>query len=1138
MKHLSRKYFERMGEPLGDSVTRKGPDGRMTYGGGGGGGSSNPDTRYANLDQLYGTQNQASQFMLNNAMPYIPNLTENSAGMVDDAMDGTLAKQMSEQAGNNAQSSLGAALDANNRNMQRYGIKFGANRALSEANRNAIMGAGMKVGEMNKATAAAEDMKWNRNANFYGQVMGMNNGAMQGMSSAGAGMNSMNAQQSANDRANAQGYGQAGQAFSNALFKADGGEVKAPKLAKGGDAWAAYKAANPVQVSSGSGSGGGRSSGAGMFIGGAMPALAGNALKDVLNLDGKGGKIVKNIGKVQDWYKNYQNMQQMNESLNQAPDYANGQLDVPDMTGFDSATMEVGGGAASEVGGGAATELGGDVAVNTGTDATVSAGSEVGASVAADFGSNISAGGADMATSYWAADGGYISKKRAQRFAFGGMPSMQKMSVADNGQVAQNDTNKSMSIVNMDDQKKPVNATHSGAGGGNGYTTGMGEGSDNDPDGFGKEGADNRHFMGSAILSYFLPKGTGGIVADVIHPVMEPVTRTLVNTGHSITGNSAGAMMVDPQGTMASGKYSPDTIMQDWATEHGKITAGASVLAGDPITAGIAGKLGGLFADGGEVEPTQRADYTPGGEVRGPGTETSDDIPAWLSDGEYVINADAVKLIGKDKLEAINNKGLEVREKKKLFSGGVPRLAGGGFLGGNLGIALGAGVDQWNKQQAIDLQREQVELQRQASARAERADERTADEFKWKQSDRQNQESLQNKLKEVSQSQTAFDANTARTASDAIGAARDQGVLSPDVEKAVQLNTKQDAAKIRPNFDQEYVNAFRDFGRLDQAATLEKLQRERAAGEQLVNSISDPALKVVAPLSPVDIAKTDAALRGRADAQEARLRQIEMNQRYGAGRGSSSRSSSGNGNSANKDVERGYKLIEDTYHKDASFQGASKESPPVLGPDLRPIANTMYGELLQAGVPVDRAAMQAINLAKAAKGVPGAEYKTDVTINPLTGGYQVQVKNLANEAETTLHKNIGNPTAFMGGDQRALAILRGNAAAEFAQRKGMDVRELANLSNDQIKALAESARKAGKDGNVAEQQLRLFSEHAKEYVKANPAKQEKPASQPSGQFLQGNSEFNGAWDRLTNWATPSGRAAAERKRVLDELNPQ
>ena len=35
------------------------------------------------------------------------------------------------------------------------------------------------------------------------------------------------------------------------------------------------------------------------------------------------------------------------------------------------------------------------------------------------------------------------------------------------------------------------------------------------------------------------------------------------------------------------------------------------------------------------------------GEIAGPGTGTSDDIPAMLSDGEFVVNAKAVRGIGK-----------------------------------------------------------------------------------------------------------------------------------------------------------------------------------------------------------------------------------------------------------------------------------------------------------------------------------------------------------------------------------------------------------------------------------------------------------------------------------------------------------
>jgi hypothetical protein len=46
--------------------------------------------------------------------------------------------------------------------------------------------------------------------------------------------------------------------------------------------------------------------------------------------------------------------------------------------------------------------------------------------------------------------------------------------------------------------------------------------------------------------------------------------------------------------------------------------------------------------------------YAGGGHIRGAGTGTSDSIPAMLSDGEYVVKADAVKKMGVDTLDAIN----------------------------------------------------------------------------------------------------------------------------------------------------------------------------------------------------------------------------------------------------------------------------------------------------------------------------------------------------------------------------------------------------------------------------------------------------------------------------------------------------
>ena len=49
-------------------------------------------------------------------------------------------------------------------------------------------------------------------------------------------------------------------------------------------------------------------------------------------------------------------------------------------------------------------------------------------------------------------------------------------------------------------------------------------------------------------------------------------------------------------------------------------------------------------------------EFTDDGEVEGPGTGTSDSIPALLSDGEFVFTAKAVKNIGVDKLRTMMKK--------------------------------------------------------------------------------------------------------------------------------------------------------------------------------------------------------------------------------------------------------------------------------------------------------------------------------------------------------------------------------------------------------------------------------------------------------------------------------------------------
>jgi hypothetical protein len=58
-------------------------------------------------------------------------------------------------------------------------------------------------------------------------------------------------------------------------------------------------------------------------------------------------------------------------------------------------------------------------------------------------------------------------------------------------------------------------------------------------------------------------------------------------------------------------------------------------------------------------------EFTDDGEVEGPGTGTSDSIPALLSDGEFVFTAKAVKNIGVDKLRKM------MKQAEESYDAGV-----------------------------------------------------------------------------------------------------------------------------------------------------------------------------------------------------------------------------------------------------------------------------------------------------------------------------------------------------------------------------------------------------------------------------------------------------------------------------------
>lgn len=223
--------------------------------------------------------------------------------------------------------------------------------------------------------------------------------------------------------------------------------------------------------------------------------------------------------------------------------------------------------------------------------------------------------------------------------------------------------------------------------------------------------------------------GPGGVDA-LTDAAVKGATNEAGLLGSGTTAPVGGDTLVATTGELAK-----DAALTT-ATEAGGAGLMSSVGAALPWVGGalLVGKALDLFADGGEVKGNglRRKDMTNGGKVKGPGTETSDSIPARLSDGEYVLNAEAVKLVGKDKLDAINNMGLRAR-------GDDVEMAGGGFLYG-LGQAARGFVPT---AMALDQQDEQKKQWEAQNKRADAAEARANTQFQWLEGDHKRKMDIQ-----------------------------------------------------------------------------------------------------------------------------------------------------------------------------------------------------------------------------------------------------------------------------------------------------------------------------------------------------------------------------------------------------------
>lgn len=127
-----------------------------------------------------------------------------------------------------------------------------------------------------------------------------------------------------------------------------------------------------------------------------------------------------------------------------------------------------------------------------------------------------------------------------------------------------------------------------------------------------------------------------------------------------------GQTAVDALHGILTGSMSAEEALANLGSQLLKMSLQALLLGQGPLANIGGGSGGGLFGAllGGLLSLAE------GGHVHGPGTATSDSIPAMLSDGEYVVNAKATRKY-LPALEAIN-------------SGKAPAFATGGIVGRNL----------------------------------------------------------------------------------------------------------------------------------------------------------------------------------------------------------------------------------------------------------------------------------------------------------------------------------------------------------------------------------------------------------------------------------------------------------------------
>ncbi|MET3633008.1 phage tail tape measure protein [Burkholderia sp. 572] len=166
---------------------------------------------------------------------------------------------------------------------------------------------------------------------------------------------------------------------------------------------------------------------------------------------------------------------------------------------------------------------------------------------------------------------------------------------------------------------------------------------------------------------------------------MEDALTSFVSTGKLDFRGLVNSMIADLARFAARAAMAP--VFGALGSALGLGAASAGGFSASSLLGGVAGGMSDIFgAGGGNAYGFHLAT---GGRVTGPGTSTSDSIPAWLSNEEFVVKAAAVRKPGVLRLLEAINSGQDLGFAK-FANGG---LVGGGSVGGGGLGAQGGGIE-------------------------------------------------------------------------------------------------------------------------------------------------------------------------------------------------------------------------------------------------------------------------------------------------------------------------------------------------------------------------------------------------------------------------------------------------------------